>query len=86
MAIFLMCACVILGCVPGNERRGKEGGGGRERAVLYDQLFCGVRESGLRLEYHLSLIMFALDIRDSTFEFKENKFHSTAWMIKNYLP
>lgn len=69
IAIFLMCARVILGYVPGNEGRGKKGEGGRERELLYDQLFCGVRESDPCLEYHLSLIMVALNIRDSTFEF-----------------
>lgn len=70
MATFLMCAPVILGYVPGNEGRGKEGGKGREKELLYDQLFCGVRESDPCLEYHLSFVMLALDIRDSAFEFK----------------
>lgn len=31
IAIFLMCARVILGYVPGNEGRGKKGEGGKER-------------------------------------------------------
>lgn len=85
MATFLMCAPVTSGYVPGNEGRGKKEAGGTERELLYDQLFCGVRESDPCLEYHLSFIMLALDIRDSAFEFKENKFHSTARIIKNYL-
>lgn len=60
---------VILGYVPGNEGRGKKGEEGRERKLLYDQLVCGVRESDPCLEYHLSLIMVALNIGDSIFEY-----------------